>query len=225
MILSTHYYVLSLSDGTNKLYEAFRESLIDIQNTWFPLVSPKLPLREASSDAQLREFLRIVDHHFAHYYAQDPLSLVLTGTQRDRAAFESVTDYPDAIIGTADGDLSTTSLVALGGIVWPIVKCAMATAGNRVGREIDAALRTSNVAIGIDAVIAAVNSGVGATLLVERDYRAVFTNGSEPADDTENAVDFVVDKVLALGGNVLFVEDDSLSQFQRIALILVPPPG
>lgn len=223
MRLSTHYYVLSLSENTNRLYEAFRDSLIDIQNTWFPFASPFLPLQETLDDAQLRTLLRAVDHHFAHYYEQDPLSVVLTGTERSRSVFESVSAYPGLIVGTAAGDLSTTSLIALGGIVWPIVKGAMAVAGTRVGRELAEAVRTCNVAIGIDAVVASVDSGVGATLLVEDDYRMDPANCRGPMDEVDNAIDVVVDKVLALGGNVIFVEDDSLSRFQRIALILEWP--
>jgi hypothetical protein len=223
MILSTHYYVLSLSETTNRLYEAFRGSLIDIQNTWFPFIAPNLPIPEALDDTQLRTLLRTVDHHFAHYYEQDPLSVVLTGTERSRTTFESVTAHPGAIIGRADGDLSTTSLIALGGIVWPIVKCAMATAGHRIDREIDEAIRTSNVAIGIDAVVTSLDLGVGVTLLVESDYRPHPKNDYETLGDADDAVDGVIDKVLALGGNVIFVEDDSLRQFQRIALIGAPP--
>jgi hypothetical protein len=39
-------------------------------------------------------------------------------------------------------------------------------------------------------------------------------------DDVENVVDVVIDKVLALGGNVIFVENGLLSKFQSAALIL-----
>jgi Bacterial archaeo-eukaryotic release factor family 3 len=218
--LSTHYYVLSLSERTNRLYEAFRGSLIDIQNTWFPFESVASLTQPALNDVQLRAFLQTVDHHFAHYYEQDPLGMVLVGTERNQTAFTSVTAYPGVIIGATEGDHSTTSLSDLGSIVWPIVKSVMASAGDKVARELEAATRAHNVAVGIDAVIQSVDSGVGATLLVENDFQSMPQESSSLLDDDENVVDVIIEKVLTLGGNVIFVEDGSLSKFQSIALIL-----
>lgn len=215
--LSTHYYVLTLSESTNRLYEAFRDNLIDIQNTWFPLKSPTRP---ALNDAQLRTLAQTVDDSFAHYYNQDPLGMVLAGTERNRNAFASVTAYPNMIIGKAEGDYSTTSLGDLGRIVWPIVKAVMASAGQKMERDLETAEREHNVAVGIDAVVESVDAGVGTTLLVEDGYRVHPPESDALIEDCDNIVDVVIDKVLALGGNVIFVEDDSLSRFQQIALIL-----
>lgn len=222
--LNTHYYVLSLSEHTNRLYEAFRDSLIDIQNTWFPFESSMSPMQPALNDVQLRALLQTVDHHFAHYYEQDPLGMVLVGTERNRSTFASVTAYPGVIIGQAEGDHATTSLSDLGSIVWPIVKGVMAGAGDKVARELEAATRAHNVAVGIDDVVQSVDSGVGATLLVEDDYRVKPLESSLLMDDADNLVDVVIEKTLALGGNVIFVEDGSLRNFQSIAMILRVAP-
>ena len=220
MRLSTHYYVLSLSEHTNRLYEAFRGDLIDIQNTWFPLDSSVSASQPALNDEQLHALLRTVDRHFAHYYRQDPLGLVVTGTERQRAAFASLTAYPGEIIGQAEGDYSNTSLEDLGRVVWPIVKEVMASAGGKVERELEAATLAHNIAVGMDAVVRSVDSGVGATLLVEEGYGVKRREASSLIDDIENLVDVVIDKVLALGGNVIFVGNGFLVKFQRIALIL-----
>jgi hypothetical protein len=56
--------------------------------------------------------------------------------------------------------------------------------------------------------------------VVEDGYRVKPDNSSSLIDDCDNLVDIVIEKVLALGGNVMFVEDGSLANFQRIALIL-----
>ena len=216
--LSTHYYVLSLGERTNRLYEAFRDTLIDIENTWFPLDSSRSPSQPELNDAQLRTLMHRVDHHFAHYYGQDPLGMVLAGTRRNQAMFGSVSEYKGVIIGRTDGDQSATSLSDLGSIVWPIVKGAMAGAGEKVEREVAAATRAHNIVMGIEAVVQSVDSGVGATLLVEEGYR-VMPENSPLLDDADNVVDIVIDKVLTLGGNVIFVEGRILGTF-HIALIL-----
>lgn len=217
--LSTHYYVLSLSERTIRLYEAFRDTLIDIENTWFPLEASRGSSQPELNDAQLRTLMQRVDHHFAHYYGQEPLGLVLAGTRRNQAMFTSLTQYEGVIIGQTTGEHSTTSLSDLGSIVWPIVKSVMASAGQRMELELDAATREHNIAVGIDAVVQSVDAGVGATLLVEEGYR-VTPESVSLEDDTDNVVDVVIDKVLALGGNVIFVEDRLLSKFRSIALIL-----
>ena len=218
--LSTHYYVLSLSERTSRLYEAFRDTLIDIENTWFPMASSRSPSQPDLNDTQLRALLQRVDHHFAHYYTQDPLGVVVIGTSRDQAMFASLTAFSDVIIGTADGDHSATSTRDLGRIVWPIVKSVMANAGEKVERDLAEATRTHNVAVGIEAVVKSVDSGLGSTFLVEDGYQVSPEKSSSLLDDVDNVVDVVIDKVLALGGNVIFVENGLLNKFQNAALIL-----
>lgn len=218
--LGTHYYVLSLSEHTNRLYEAFRDSLIHIENTWFPMESSRSPSQSDLNDKELRVMLQRVDHHFAHYYTQDPLGVVVIGTSRDQAMFASLTAFADVIIGKTDGDHSATSTRDLGRIVWPVVKNVMANAGEKVERDLAAATRAHNVAVGIDAVVKSVDSGVGATFLVEDGYQVAPLKSSSLLDDVDNVVDVVIDKVLALGGNVIFVENGLLNKFQSAALIL-----
>jgi hypothetical protein len=218
--LSTHYYVLSLSERTSRLYEAFRDTLIDIENTWFPMASSRSPSQPDLNDAQLRTLLQRVDHHFAHYYTQDPLGVVVIGTSRNQSMFASLTAFSEAIIGQTEGDHSGTSTQDLGQIVWPIVKSVMANAGEQMERHLEEATRAHNVAVGIDAVVKSVDLGVGATLLVEDGYQVAPLSNSALMDDVDNVVDVVIDKVLALGGNVIFVENGLLKKFQSAALIL-----
>jgi hypothetical protein len=96
----------------------------------------------------------------------------------------------------------------------------MASAGQKIERELEAATREHNIAFGIDAVVQSVDAGVGATLLVEDGYRVMPPESPSLVDDADNVVDVVIDRVLALGGNVIFVENGSLVKFKRIALIL-----
>ena len=223
MNLSTHYYVLALSDDTNRLYEAFRDSLIDIQNTWFPLEAATRPPPGGRPDADLDALLRRVDQHFAHYHGREPLGLILVGTARIRSAFASLTVHTGMIIGHTDGDYAATPLAELGRIVWPIVTGAMSSAVHGVAHALDAAAQTDNVAVGLDAVVHSLDAGVGRTLLVEEDYEVAPRGIAALLEDCDNVVDVIVDRVLALGGNVMFVNDGSLSGFRRIALVLRDP--
>ena len=64
------------------------------------------------------------------------------------------------------------------------------------------------------------DSGLGSTFLVEDGYQVSPEKSSSLLDDVDNVVDVVIDKVLALGGNVIFVENGLLNKFQNAALIL-----
>ena len=56
MQLSIHYYVLLLSEQMSRLYEGFRDKLIDIQNTHFPFETTIDVGNPASKDIQLKKF-------------------------------------------------------------------------------------------------------------------------------------------------------------------------
>ncbi len=89
---SIHYYVLSLSEQTTRLYEGFRDKLIDIQNSNFPFEFSIDAGNPASKDTQVKEFFHQTEQHFAHYYEQDPLRLVVVGEKRNLAIFKTLTD-------------------------------------------------------------------------------------------------------------------------------------
>ena len=233
MKLTTHYYVLSLSEHTSRLYEAFRDTLIDIRNKGFPIESSagmSGPAEPIGGNSQLRDFIRAADEHFDHYFRQDPLRLVVVGDEKSLAVFGSVTSHQDLVTGTVEGDYTATSPHDLGKIVWPLVKEAMAGTSERAMLDLDRAEGSRGVTSGIDAVAHVAGSGGGNTLFVEEDYR--MKGGIREADHsligpkdldilevTDDAVDAIIEKVLEKGGRVIFLENGSLTKLERIALV------
>jgi len=232
--LNTRYYVLSLNEGWSRLYEAFRDTLIDIQNKEFPIEFATVMTgtdQPVLQHDQSREFIRTTDRHFDHYLRQDPLRFVVVGEKNILSIFESVTTHQDGLIGTVQGDYAATSPHDLGKIVWPIVKNAMAGTSEHAMRDLETADRSQNVASGIEVVGFLADSGVGGTLFVEEDFRlkggfretdhslikAEDLDIREPIDD---AVDAIIDKVLDKDGNVIFLDGGSLTKHRRIALIV-----
>ncbi len=234
MRLSIRYYVLSLGDKTNRLYEAFRDQLIDIQNTGFPYHGKSngdVPAVQESSEIQLRDFVSETDIHFAHYYAQDPLGVVVVGGRPNLSMFRSVTVHGRETIGTVEGDYGETSLRDLGLIVWPVVKAAMAGTHEQAMRNLSAAGEEDRVISGIEAVGRRSAGGKGSTLFVEEDYHvrgslsktdaAVVVSAEVDVSEVLNdVVDIVIDEVLGSGGSVVFVKGGSLAAQERIALVL-----
>ena len=84
---------------------------------------------------------------------------------------------------------------------------------------------------GIDEVWQTTEQGKGDTLIVEEDYHTtaridpdtkhlVLTNETDKPGVMEDAVDEVIENVIAKGGKVVFVNNSSLEKYNRIAMIL-----
>lgn len=233
MIITTHYYVLSLGEQTNRLYEAFRDQLIDIQNGIFPIESSALTgnnVKPEIRDNQARDFIRAADKHFDHYFKQDPLRFVVVGDRKSLSIFGSVTSHQDVLIGWVEGDYTATSAHDLGKIVWPIVKDVMAGTNEMAMHKLEGAENSRNLASGIEEVGRMAGVTEGGTLFVEEDYHMKggirSTNHSfimpEELDIREvndDAVDAIIEKVLEKAGKVIFLGSGSLAKLRRIALI------
>jgi hypothetical protein len=212
------------------LFEAFRDSLIEVENQGFPIAgSPEAS--EPPTNRQFSELARTIDRNFAHHYALDPLKVVVVGEKTMRAAFGSVTVHGPAVIGQVDGDHTLTSGRDLGQIVWPLVKEAMSRVVDDALQDLEAHAARGRVASGLEAVARQVARGVQATLLVEEDYhlRGGFggTTGSpviypevDVRDSIDDAIDAVIEKVLQAGGTVLFTPSGLLTERHRIASFL-----
>ena len=101
---SIHYYVLSLSEKMNRLYEGFRDKLIDIQDKNFPFEVSIDTGNPPSKDTQIRDFIQQTNQRFAYYYEQDPLRLVVLGEKNNLAIFEALTTHQDILIGMIEGN-------------------------------------------------------------------------------------------------------------------------
>jgi len=212
------------------LFEAFRDSLITIENQGFPVVASSLA-SELTGDDRLRALARAVDTCFDHYYAVDPLGLMLVGEEEMQAAFLSVTVHGAAVIGRIEGDHTATPVRDLGQIVWPVVKEAMSGAMDKAMRDLEEFLERGWTASGLEAVARVAHRRAGATLLVEDDYHvrgSVGGSGESPVisssvdvrEPIDDAVDAVIEMVLKSDGNVVFTPADSLRDHNRIVLLM-----
>ena len=228
---SIHYYVLSLSEQRSRLYEGFRDKLIDIQDNNFPFEIPIDADNPLSKDTQIRDFLHQTNQHFAHYYEQDPLRLVVLGEKSNLAIFEALTTHQDVLIGMVEGDYTATSSHDLGMIVWPVVKEAIGAANKNALRDLAAADKVKKVVFGIEAVGRLAETETGATLFVEEDYHVkgsirktdqslIISKHVNLLEVIDDVVDIIIEKVLKMGGTVSFLNSGSLIEFERIALIL-----
>ncbi|MBE0644019.1 MAG: hypothetical protein IH600_08055 [Bacteroidetes bacterium] len=230
---SIHYYILSLGDKTNRLFEAFRDDIIDIHDSRFPHHFPydaNTEIQSISRNTQLRTHICATEQRFNEYYERDPLGLVLAGSDESVSVFESFATHPDGIVGALKGDYTYTSAHDLGKIVWPIIREAMSGKMENALLALESADGQKRIIAGIDAVAASLESSERRTLFVEEDYRMkggmsrkhyshLVSKYIDLGEIFDDIVDIIIEKVLEAGGKVVFMDSGSLVRFQRISLI------
>lgn len=236
------YWVLALGEDPTRLYEGTLETLTEVRGGGFPM-SNRGPGGEqalpggfgvnpsAIRDEYLRKFYRDVDSKLKAYLSDDPLPLVVVGTDRNLAFFNEVTEHAASVLTTVTGAHEKTSPHELGKLVWGPLNTALEQQRQQVMPEIDQAIGARLLARGINEVWQAANEGRGRLLVVEQDYHyPARLDGSGmqlvPTDDPtapgvmDDAVDEIIETVLHKSGRVRFVENGKLESHQHIALIL-----
>ncbi len=236
---SPRYWVLALSEQPTRLFEGVRGTLVEVRGGGFPMVhtgpggSEALPEMTDKSKIEAeyhRQFFRRVDQALAAYTKADPLPLCVVGVERWLAYFQNVTDHKN-IVATVTGNHDQTPPHELGKLVWPVVADALSVRRQRALDALDAAVGAQRFASGLDEAWRRAQEGRGELLLVEQDYHQAarydeatgqlhLLPAGDPAATMVDAVDDLIELVLAKQGEVAFVDDGALEGHGRVALTL-----
>jgi hypothetical protein len=242
---SPRYWVLALSEQPTRLYEGVRETLLEVRGGGFPMThggpggSTALPKGINVSrfeDEHHQQFFRRVDEALAAYTKADPLPICVVGVERWLSHYQSVTSQ-SGIVATLKGNHDQTPAHELGQLVWPVVAEALSSKRAQALQTLATAVGAQRTASGLGEVWRRAEEGRAELLLVEENYHqagrldpasgqlhltddvgdgAAGSDGAGMAD----AVDEVIEAVLAKGGEVVFVDDGALAQHQRVASTL-----
>ena len=236
-----HYRVLVLTEKPTRLYDATTAVLTEVAAKPFPMVhtgpggSARLPGgqgidRSAVRDEAHREFFRKVDAALAAIQKQAHLPVVLVGVERYLAFYQEVTKDPDAIVGAVAGSYDAPNPASLGKLVWPVFKSGSTLMRTRALARLGEAVSLNRHASGVDQVWRAAFEKRCQTLLVETTFeypadvspdgdRLLPYTGNGPAA-LDDAVDELIERVIAEGGDVFFYEPGTMDVHQGIAAIL-----
>jgi hypothetical protein len=237
----SRYWVLALSEKPTRLFEGVKDTLVEVEGHDFPLVHTgaggegRLPggagvSRSAYQDEQHRQFFRKVDQAFGEVYKTDPQPLAVVGVERYLSFFNEVSGHKNAIITTMTGNHDKSAPHELADLVWPLVQENIAQEKMRYLDELDKAISQRLFASGIEHAWRMAHEGRVRLLLVEDDFHYPATLDESglvltPAEDAtapgviDDAVDELIEMVMAKGGEVRFLEDGSLSDHQRIVAL------
>jgi hypothetical protein len=234
------YRVLVLSHNP-RLYDAWTAVLDEHRAKPFPMTHQgpggkgRLPggqgiNRSAVRDDALRQFFRSVDDAVDALQKANPLPLVVVGVERNLAFYREVTRQAGSIVGMLAGNHDKTSPSALGKLVWPVFESGATLRRTEALVQLDQAVSAQRHASGIDQVWRAAVGARCRTLLVEKQFK--YPADLSPEGDRllpytargpgalDDAVDEVIERVMATGGEVFFYPPGDLDVHQKIAAVL-----
>jgi hypothetical protein len=238
---TARYRVLVLTEKPTRLYEARARDLTEYTRAPFPLehTGPggrdKLPggkgvNASAVRDDAHRQFFRRVDEALEALQKVDRQPVVLVGIERYLAFYQEIARDPDSIIGMITNSDANPNPATLGKTVWPVFQSGSTLRRSRALARLSEAVRANRHASGMHQVWRAAFEKRVQVLLVEQDFSypadlgpegatlLPFTGKGEGAMD--DAVDELIERVMADGGEVFFYEPGTLDTHQQIAGIL-----
>lgn len=239
---TNRYWVVALSEQPTRLFEATRESLIEVTDFDFPMdLGRKGGERGAQAvrmsqgayrDEHHRKFFRDVVDGVVEARKQDDMPVAVIGVDRHIAFFNELFPHNEAIIGTLNGNYDHASAHEIGQLIWPEVKEAFIRKRHAVLDELGEAVGARRFVSTVGEVWEYAHDGRGDMLIVEDSFKyparvsedgrritKVEADEIEAPDVIDDAVDEIIEAVMLQGGRVEFVDDGALSDHRGIALI------
>jgi hypothetical protein len=239
------YRVLSLAEEATRLFEGTGTMLEEVRASGFPISwqgpdgvtrQPDGAMMQRSKvrQAHLKQFYTEVDRALAAVARNDSLPLVLMGTKNTLSSFERVCAYPGHLAMRIEGSYAEASLATIADMAWPRLQEWLNDQRHAVIAEVGSALGLQLLAVGIEDSWKAALVGRGAKLVVDEGYRQAAilhrdewqlelihsdASKAEPAH-LDDAVDELIEIVIDKGGEVVFVNEGALANYDRVALIL-----
>ena len=181
-------------------------------------------------EIQLDKFIHAADQSLHDVLPDHPYPLFVMAPDRVWGHFRNQSKHTDRISGFLPGHYAETPNARLLQLMQPLLQDYHANGQQAMLEQLKSAASMQKLATGLHDVWHEVMQKKGKLLVVERNFIASAVHGGEPAEIDEtvsgnnmaalirDAVDDIIEKVLMTGGQVVFVEDGALAQFNRIAL-------
>ena len=235
------YLVLVLSGNSSKVLLGDSSSFIKIKSNVPDNIDAFLndaPGRVANfSDPSekkeiiLKKFLHQTDIGLNLLLHSYPFPIFIMGTKKVLGYFKELTKNEKRIAGYVHGNYEESTDTELHEALKPYINDWKKIKMTDILHQLEKAADAKKIAIGIESVWKQASQNRGRLLVVEKDFTYTAEHGGDKgtiykATESYNkfsyikdAVDDVVERVLENGGDIEFVDDGMLSEYQHIALI------
>lgn len=227
LVLSKHFATTYLGNTTEFIrLTSNAAAQVAAYNTDMPEKVANFSDKEKIQEVLLEKFLRHTDNTLSLLIKSAPLPVIVLGDKKVLGHFEKITRNGDRIIRYIHGNYEEASEAVLKEIITPYITDWSRVKQQELLKLLDAAKSAGKLAAGITSVCKEAGNKKGRLLLVEKNYMyrtpdslsRQTTSGDYPYF-IKDTVDDVIEKVLANGGDVEFVDLGLLDNYGHIALI------
>lgn len=184
------------------------------------------------SNSRLIKYLRIIDNQLSELIKPKGRKVIVCAVQKEISAFMAISENKDAIIGTVEGNFDYINEVEVFNKIKTVLIEKLKKDQEANLRLLDEAINKNTLVTGIENVWRAVLEKKGRLLFVEKDYRSrgrvgkdkytLITDNNDGSKTNKNTdlVDDLIEYTFEFGGDVAFLENGSLSEHGRIALLI-----
>lgn len=235
------YLVLLLSGKESRMYLGNTGELVRIisdRPEQIEAYENEVPERTANfsdmserKDIMMKKFLQHIDHSLDIVLQAYHLPLFVMGADRILGHFKQITKHGKLIVETIRGNYEESTPAELRRVLEPYIHDWKKIMGKDLLNRIDEAAGKKKLAVGMKAVWHDVAHKKGQLLIVEKNY--MFPAQHSSTDDViekleepynrfsyiKDAVDDAIERVLDNGGDVEFVDEGLLKDYESIVLI------
>lgn len=233
------YLVMLLSETKSEMYLGNCSKFLLIKsNKNIEAVLDDSPERVANfsdmdrhNEILLDKFLRHMDEDLSIVLKAYNLPVFVLGSEKVSAHFRKITKHGEHLIKFIHGNYQEANEGEIRKVMQPYIRNWRDIKQQELLQHLEGAMSGHKLAVGIEEVWAKAMHKNSRLLVVEKDFIYPATHGSNPdiiykadlnASNTlyiKDAVDDVIEKVIDNGGDIEFVENDVLKEYNRIALV------
>jgi hypothetical protein len=186
---------------------------------------------EQRKEILLDKFMHHADNNLSALLKEFNLPVFVLGTERVLGHFKKITANNIHIARFIHGNYEDATINELQHVIQPQVNEWEKKKQSLLFEQIEDAMSAKKLAVGIKEVWQAASQKNAKLLVVEKDFIMAAEHGAEPgiiypkeqvslnSFHIKDAVDDIIEKVVLNGGNVEFVENGSLGNYEHIVLI------
>ncbi len=231
------YYILVLTRDRARLIEAMNDKdareagePFPVENETLYLTTAKALSKAKQKDLMIEEFFNRVDKTLWKTIHEKPHPVIICTEERNFSHYMKITDHKENIIGQFNHPVLDDKAANLALIARPIVLNQLQEKNSQRISEVHKALNHGLLVTDSGEIWRAVNEGRGQTLFVQQAYfqpARISSNlvevveGQAPMDyeSTEDIIEKIIETNYRNGGDVVFLPEEDLKEFQGLALV------
>lgn len=232
---SEEYYILLLSQGGVRLYEAMNDAIVEeVVNNDFPFIENPLvlthPVQASDSkrvDNKTKEYFNNVDKAVVKLYNDSNLHTVVATTESNYSLLQQIADIPSIYLGNIALDFNNSAPHQLANQAWTFIQSLQHQRRTAAINEVKEAVSEGKVLTDLQEIYQAAIDGRGDLLVIQQNFSQpaiienrtlrMAENGTDPGviDDIVSIISW---EVLSKKGRVIYTQQEQLDALGSIAL-------